>query len=381
MVAALLSRVIVLALGTLYPAYASYKAIRTKDVREYVKWMMYWVVFAFFTIIETMTDLVLSFWFPLYYECKMIIVLWLLLPATQGSSFLYRRFVHPMLTNREKDIDEFLGQAKDRSYRAALDLASRGVNYATQLIMTTALRGSEGFLQLTRSYSTGDVPRMRNTRALISTEETDNVANNRRSLPPVIDDSEEDESEFHPVSEPNYVHSRQHVVVRKGKKVEEESTMFFSEYSPRKVEPELRKSLRSAASETIYQSVNDSGRPRTPSDVGVSSHQRAGSVRMRASSRDNPDRGSTTSINAIEERRPRRKIAQSDEPWSLNSSDLDFSSEEDNIDLFDKETCPYHGYVHSNPRNCKYFKKLNRIHKVRLPKLRQTEKPWLTRKK
>ena len=77
---------------------------------------------------------------------------------------------------------------------------------------------------------------------------------------------------------------------------------------------------RSAASETIYQSVNDSGRPRTPSDVGVSSHQRAGSVRMRASSRDNPDRGSTTSINAIEERRPRRKIAQSDEPVSLFSS-------------------------------------------------------------
>jgi len=42
-----------LVLGTLYPAYASYKAVRTKDVKEYVKWMMYWIVFAIFTSVET----------------------------------------------------------------------------------------------------------------------------------------------------------------------------------------------------------------------------------------------------------------------------------------------------------------------------------------
>lgn len=66
-----------------------------------VKWMMYWIVYAFFTCTETFTDIFLS-WFPFYYEVKVVIVLWLLSPATKGSSTLYRKFVHPMLTRREQ---------------------------------------------------------------------------------------------------------------------------------------------------------------------------------------------------------------------------------------------------------------------------------------
>lgn len=66
-----------------------------------VKWMMYWIVWAFFTCLETFTDVFLS-WFPFYYEVKVLLVLWLLSPATKGSSMLYKKFVHPMLTRREQ---------------------------------------------------------------------------------------------------------------------------------------------------------------------------------------------------------------------------------------------------------------------------------------
>uniref|UniRef100_A0A182N3C9 Receptor expression-enhancing protein n=1 Tax=Anopheles dirus TaxID=7168 RepID=A0A182N3C9_9DIPT len=125
--------------GTLYPAYASYKAVRTKNVKEYVKWMMYWIVFAFFTFIETFTDILLS-WFPFYYEIKVIVVLWLLSPATRGSSTLYRKFVHPMLTRREQEIDDYINQAKEKGYTAVLQLGSKGVNYATNVIMQTAIK-------------------------------------------------------------------------------------------------------------------------------------------------------------------------------------------------------------------------------------------------
>ncbi|XP_025920353.1 receptor expression-enhancing protein 1 isoform X3 [Apteryx rowi] len=87
--------------GTLYPAYYSYKAVKSKDIKEYVKWMMYWIIFALFTTAETFTDIFLC-WFPFYYELKIAFVAWLLSPYTKGSSLLYRKFVHPTLSSKEK---------------------------------------------------------------------------------------------------------------------------------------------------------------------------------------------------------------------------------------------------------------------------------------
>lgn len=129
-----------LVFGTLYPAYASYKAVKTKNVKEYVKWMMYWIVFALFTCVETFADILVSFWLPFYYEMKILFVLWLLSPATRGSSILYRRFVHPQLTKREKEIDEYIAKARDQGYSTMLQLGSKGLSYATAVVMQTALK-------------------------------------------------------------------------------------------------------------------------------------------------------------------------------------------------------------------------------------------------
>lgn len=156
--AMLLHQAFRLVFGTLFPAYYSYKAVKTKNVKEYVKWMMYWIVFAFFTCLETLTDIFLSFWFPFYYELKILVVLWLLSPATRGSSILYRKFVHPWLTRREEDIDNCIAQAKQQGYSAVLSLGSKGVNYATTVIMQTAIKGGGGLMnQLKRSYSSGEL--------------------------------------------------------------------------------------------------------------------------------------------------------------------------------------------------------------------------------
>jgi len=150
MISQLLSRVISLGLGTLYPAYASYKAIRTKNVKEYVKWMMYWVIFALFTSAETFTDFFLS-WFPFYYEIKIILLIYLLSPATKGSSLLYRKFVHPALLRREQRIDELINQAQEQGYRAVIDLGQKGVRYASTVVMESVMRAPNVMAEIVNS--------------------------------------------------------------------------------------------------------------------------------------------------------------------------------------------------------------------------------------
>ncbi|RZF44565.1 hypothetical protein LSTR_LSTR001323 [Laodelphax striatellus] len=166
MISSIISRLVILLFGTLYPAYASYKAVRTKNVREYVKWMMYWIVFALFTCVETFTDVFIGFWFPFYYEIKIVLVLWLLSPATKGSSFLYRKFVHPMLAKREPEIDEYIARAKEQGYTTILQLGSQGMSFATNVIMQTAIKGGGGIVNhLRKSYSLCDLSKEIDLRA------------------------------------------------------------------------------------------------------------------------------------------------------------------------------------------------------------------------
>jgi len=145
-------------LGTLYPAYASFKAVRTKNVKEYVKWMMYWIVFALFTCVEMFADMFLAFWLPFYYEMKIVFILWLLSPATKGASILYRKFVHPHFVKREQDIDAYLAKASDKGYSAVLELGSKGFSYARDVVLTTALKGHSKIAdQIKKSYSLNDI--------------------------------------------------------------------------------------------------------------------------------------------------------------------------------------------------------------------------------
>nr|XP_034991049.1 receptor expression-enhancing protein 1 isoform X4 [Zootoca vivipara] len=160
MVSWIISRLVVLVFGTLYPAYYSYKAVKSKDIKEYVKWMMYWIIFALFTTAETFTDIFLC-WFPFYYELKIAFVAWLLSPYTKGSSLLYRKFVHPTLSSKEKEIDDCLVQAKDRSYDALVHFGKRGLNVAATAAVMAASKGQGALSERLRSFSMQDLTTIR----------------------------------------------------------------------------------------------------------------------------------------------------------------------------------------------------------------------------
>uniref|UniRef100_H0XK89 Receptor expression-enhancing protein n=1 Tax=Otolemur garnettii TaxID=30611 RepID=H0XK89_OTOGA len=125
-----------------------------------VKWMMYWIIFALFTTAETFTDIFLC-WFPFYYELKIAFVAWLLSPYTKGSSLLYRKFVHPTLSSKEKEIDDCLVQAKDRSYDALVHFGKRGLNVAATAAVMAASKGQGALSERLRSFSMQDLTTIR----------------------------------------------------------------------------------------------------------------------------------------------------------------------------------------------------------------------------
>ncbi|XP_075238887.1 receptor expression-enhancing protein 1-like isoform X2 [Convolutriloba macropyga] len=129
----LFSRVIILVLGNLYPAYASFKAVKSKNAREYARWMMYWIVFALFAVLENFTDIFLS-WFPFYYELKIVFVVWLLLPTFKGSSFIYRKLLHPYLVKNEQEIDQYIERSKELGSQALVTLGKQGIDVAQRTL-------------------------------------------------------------------------------------------------------------------------------------------------------------------------------------------------------------------------------------------------------
>lgn len=166
MVSYVVSRVIMLVFGTLYPAYASYKAMKTKNVREYVRWMMYWIVFALFITAELFADLIFGFWFPFYYELKIIFMLWLLLPASKGSSVLYRKFVHPWLSKHENDIDSYIEQLKESGYVTFMRVSKNSLSFAADTMIKTAATGQSVLAEKLRQYGTDHTDNPRSGRLL-----------------------------------------------------------------------------------------------------------------------------------------------------------------------------------------------------------------------
>ena len=63
--------------------------------------MMYWVVFSLFSAVEAVLDPVLFIFLPFYTEAKVVMLLYLSLALSRGSGTLYRRWVHPILCDKE----------------------------------------------------------------------------------------------------------------------------------------------------------------------------------------------------------------------------------------------------------------------------------------
>ncbi|KAK4053740.1 hypothetical protein OIV83_001396 [Microbotryomycetes sp. JL201] len=129
----LLSRLVSTVAGAIYPAYASYKAIKANDVSQLEVWLMFWVVMGIVMTFESTLEWLVT-WVPFYYEIKTLVILWLTLPQIQGSTYIYVAHVHPFLTEHEDEIDQAIADGKDRAKQAGLAWLGRGIAKGKELL-------------------------------------------------------------------------------------------------------------------------------------------------------------------------------------------------------------------------------------------------------
>ncbi|XP_002123528.2 receptor expression-enhancing protein 5-like isoform X3 [Ciona intestinalis] len=124
-------------IGFLYPAYKSVKAIESVNKDDDTAWLMYWVVFATFSVAEFFSDILLS-WFPFYFLGKCIFLLWCMAPVSwNGSNTLYNKFIRPFILRNESKIDNVLSNvtkgAKDLVDQATKDAHSSFADTAADM--------------------------------------------------------------------------------------------------------------------------------------------------------------------------------------------------------------------------------------------------------
>jgi len=96
------SRAACLLIGAVYPTYASFKAVKTVEKDDDSQWLIYWVVYSFFILVESFTDALL-FWIPFYYFTKVLFLIYLMHPATRGAGQLYLTVIAPFLQKTEEE--------------------------------------------------------------------------------------------------------------------------------------------------------------------------------------------------------------------------------------------------------------------------------------
>jgi len=116
-------------IGFLYPAYKSIKALESSGKADDTQWLMYWVVFSLFSVLEFFSDTLVG-WVPFYWLIKCAFLLWCMSPL-EGSSVIYHRVIRPYFLKHESAIDDAVrkgaaavGKVTDAAVEKAKDYAA-----------------------------------------------------------------------------------------------------------------------------------------------------------------------------------------------------------------------------------------------------------------
>lgn len=98
-------------LAIIYPVVATFKVVKEPSDEAIDDLLTYWVVWGVLSTGESFSDLLLS-WLPIYYFAKFVLLVWCLLPGSQGAKFIYNYVLKPVFMRHRNKIDSTLSKTK-----------------------------------------------------------------------------------------------------------------------------------------------------------------------------------------------------------------------------------------------------------------------------
>ncbi|KAK9862222.1 hypothetical protein WJX84_011355 [Apatococcus fuscideae] len=148
----LLLRLASVGITLLYPAWGSINAIESSGTDDDTQWLVYWLCYAIFNMIENSLWIVFQ-WVPGYSLFRIAVFAWLALPQTKGATFVYEAVLAPIVSILRREISknpsldrtfnkEFAqgansgttSQARASKLQSALDNANSSFNRALEKI-------------------------------------------------------------------------------------------------------------------------------------------------------------------------------------------------------------------------------------------------------
>lgn len=128
------SHLITDAIGILYPAYMSFKAIESIEADDDKQWLTYWVVFALFRVLDDWSEVLFS-WLPFYYPIKLGFLIFLFAPQTKGALKIYETAIKPILKKHMDTIDAGITRATEIGAKAGAIVKEEAIKQGTSALI------------------------------------------------------------------------------------------------------------------------------------------------------------------------------------------------------------------------------------------------------
>jgi len=112
-------------LSDFYPMLGTYRAIKSKNHRSQNRWLLFWIVFCPFLILEHIPFV--TTWVSIYYELKFLLITLIVAHEFEIVYRVYDAIVAPFLTRHESSIDQSILTLKEKASVTASEWKAAGI--------------------------------------------------------------------------------------------------------------------------------------------------------------------------------------------------------------------------------------------------------------